>query len=527
MKKTIISALLMSAAICAGAQNMNDALTFSENNYEGTARSMALGNAMTALGGDLGSIGINPAGSAVSSFSQFTLTPSISMSAVTSSYSPDVFTDHYGAIESSKSHFSMPNFGLNFVWDTYRKHGLKSMAFGLVSNTTRNYYSNMSSWGENANSSMFQSYAYDAYGYSPDLLNSFSSSAPWDYAVAYQSGLISRVSGTDDYVGATEIVSGNADGSLDFRVPGVLEQSYDRFTSGIKRDIIMNYGMNFDDRFYLGFNLGMPSIEYALDEVYRENPVNPGEFSFDYDDRGTVSLSEARKDYSYRASVTGIYAKVGLIWIPFNGLRIGAAYQTPTQFEIEERYQVSGKTTLTDDYYSAQSPVGEYAYYLYAPARFNVGAAYTLGRSALVSVDYERANYGGMKFADIDYEDGSSINGSFSQTNDYMRRNGAVQSILRAGIEFKPIQAFAIRGGYTQMSNSVVDVKAATRSYAFGVGYSSPGSFFMDYVVRMTNHPDEYFSPYTDCLSDNGDYTPEIRAAKSVFDVAVTFGFRF
>lgn len=77
------------------------------------------------------------------------------------------------------------------------------------------------------------------------------------------------------------------------------------------------------------------------------------------------------------------------------------------------------------------------------------------------------------------------------------------------------------------MSNSVVDVKAATRSYAFGVGYSSPGSFFMDYVVRMTNHPDEYFSPYTDCLSDNGDYTPEIRATKNVFDVAVTFGFRF
>lgn len=532
MKKTIISALLVSVAICANAQNMDDALTFSENHYEGTARSMALGNAMTALGGDLGSIGINPAGSAVSNFSQFTITPSISMSAMTSSYSPDVYTDHYGAVEASRTKFTMPNIGFNFVWDTYRKHGLKSMAFGFISNTTRNYNSNMSSWGENGNSSMFQTYAYDAWGYTPDMLNSFSSSAPWDYSVAYQSGLISKVSGTDDYVGVTEIVTGLPDGSLDFKVPGILEQGYDRRTAGTKQDIVMNFGMNFDDRLFLGVNLGMPTFEYALDEGYRETPVNPEEFSFDYDDMGTVFLSEARKDYSYRASATGIYAKFGIIWLPFKGLRLGAAYQTPTQFEIEEKYQVSGSTVImrgqggTRDYYDAQSPVGEYSYYLYAPSRFNVGAAYTIGRSALVSVDYERANYGRMKYDDLPY-DGTYVNGDFPKTNEYMREHGAAQSMLRAGVEFKPVQAFAIRGGYTQMSNSVVDFKAATRSYAFGVGYSSPGSFFMDYVVRMTNHPDSFFSPYTDCISDSCEYTPEIRATKTTFDIALTLGFRF
>jgi hypothetical protein len=48
---------------------MYDGLTFSQNNYYGTARSIGMGNAMTAVGGDLGSIGINPAGSAVYNFS--------------------------------------------------------------------------------------------------------------------------------------------------------------------------------------------------------------------------------------------------------------------------------------------------------------------------------------------------------------------------------------------------------------------------------------------------------------------------
>ena len=83
MKKTVISIFLGLSAICGYAQTAYDALLFSENNYEGTARTMAMGNAFTALGGDLGSVGINPAGSAVAGYSQITLTPSLTFSAST------------------------------------------------------------------------------------------------------------------------------------------------------------------------------------------------------------------------------------------------------------------------------------------------------------------------------------------------------------------------------------------------------------------------------------------------------------
>ena len=77
MRKTAISFLLMLAAAAGYAQSAYDGLLFSENNYEGTARSVAMGNAFTALGGDLGSITINPAGSAVAGYSQFTITPGL------------------------------------------------------------------------------------------------------------------------------------------------------------------------------------------------------------------------------------------------------------------------------------------------------------------------------------------------------------------------------------------------------------------------------------------------------------------
>ena len=53
MKKLLISISLLGCCLAAGAQNMYDAINLSEVNYFGTARSMALGNAVTAVGGDL------------------------------------------------------------------------------------------------------------------------------------------------------------------------------------------------------------------------------------------------------------------------------------------------------------------------------------------------------------------------------------------------------------------------------------------------------------------------------------------
>ena len=60
MKKTFIAITLLLTAATAGAQTMYDALTYSQNNYYGTARSIGMGNAMTAVGGDLGSVRHHP-----------------------------------------------------------------------------------------------------------------------------------------------------------------------------------------------------------------------------------------------------------------------------------------------------------------------------------------------------------------------------------------------------------------------------------------------------------------------------------
>ena len=63
MKKYILlSGIAIFVALSSGAQDLMDALRYSNIAVSGTARAGAMGNAFGALGGDLTGVSINPAG---------------------------------------------------------------------------------------------------------------------------------------------------------------------------------------------------------------------------------------------------------------------------------------------------------------------------------------------------------------------------------------------------------------------------------------------------------------------------------
>ena len=136
----MIILLTVASMVTGFAQTAYDAFLFSENNYEGTARSVAMGNAFTALGGDLGSITLNPAGSAVAGYSQFTITPGLPFSTSTaqgvSPYADGTLPYFENKMASKMTTFSLPNLGLTINWDTNRSSGLKNVTFGFVVNKT-------------------------------------------------------------------------------------------------------------------------------------------------------------------------------------------------------------------------------------------------------------------------------------------------------------------------------------------------------------------------------------------------------
>ena len=541
----ILSVAALSAAWNSNGQTVGDALRFSDQNYYGTARSIAMGNAFTALGGDLGSVNINPAGSAVNSFSQVTITPGLTISGSRASYLAEPSSnDKYGpAFKNSSTKFSLPNVGVMINYDTRRKSGLKNVTFGFVANGTSNYLDNTAAAGRNGATTFAGSMAVRANGLPVSGLDSGSSaydSYDWLSVVGLQSGMIATYNGkNDDYFGVTESIYDRGDGTCDIQLSDVLDQRYGRISSGSKYDMVFNLGFNVSDRFFIGANLGVISWDYNMDQYFKEFAVDPSNFGIGFDGGGTAYFDNLRYRYSYDAIGSGIYGKFGVIFVPVPGLRIGAAIQTPTSTIIKEHWQHAGDTYFTDSYYnaSAQSPVGEYKYKLVSPYRVNVGAAFTFGSFGLISADYEMCDYSTMKFKEVETND----NSAFDATNDDISRLTGISHMLRLGAEIKPANGFSVRAGYnlTTTGERYIDDlgskkrpgKSCSNSVSAGLGYSSSGSFFADLAVRGNFLAREYIYPYDDYIFDGAgnatSLTPEILNKRSLWDVVLTVGFRF
>lgn len=518
MKRIFTLSILAFACVAAGAQTMYDGINYCESNYYGTARSMAMGNAMTAVGGDLGSIGINPAGSAVAGYSQFTITPGITIASTNASYTPVAYTDFTTSATESQTRFNVPNAGIVINFDSGRNYGLKNYTFGFLANTTNLYHDRMSAGGVNSHTSMMGEMAHYCDGIDCTYLD-YNSGYAWQDVLAYKSGMVSTYGGLNDaYIGSTEILFDNGEIGLG----GPLNQSYYRTHTGSKTDILFNFGFNINDKLYLGFNLGVPSISYSESINKTEVAVNPKDFSMTMDEKETAFVN-GRQRYTLDTDGSGVYGKFGFLWLPVNGLRIGGAVKTPTVYTVTERWMwdaVCNFQNISSEL--CETPVGEYTYDIVSPFSFNIGVAYTFADRALFSVDWERTDFSSMRFRETDSDFGSN---AFGEDNEYISRNAGVTDNIRAGLEYKLTPEFALRAGYSFKQyyerGNCCDI---TQTGSIGFGYSSPGSFFADCAVRYSKYPENWFYPYDDYVATR---SPEINVAKSMMDVVVTLGWRF
>ena len=535
MKRILAAVFLSAIALQAGAQGWTDALNFSENDYLGTARSVGMGNAMTAVGGDLGSLTFNPAGSAVASYSQFTITPGLSISTVTAQGTlSDGFQDR---IKNRSSRMGMPNFGAMMVYDTRNKRGLKRVSFGIVGNVTRDYTNKLRATGTNTTSTLAGCLASQAEGYDPSVLNGsfYGSNIPtWEAMIGWQSGIFEQINGS--YVGITESLLDNGKIVLTDKIG----QYYGLDRKGSKYDLLMNFGMDFNDKFYVGANIGITSLNFRYDETRSEEALSGINYGNDF--------KSLRVRSSYHDDGSGLYAKVGFIARPVAGLRIGAAIQTPTLLTVHETYQMDGSSLAEGVQMSQSSPIDEWSYNIIAPWRANVGIAYTIGQFGLLSADYEYTDYSVTRLRAA-YDDDSYYD--FGYVNEDLKDFAGPVHAIRLGAEIKPAPALALRVGYNLTTGSqlnwiddngrVVPMTKAERkdqlrsAVSFGIGYSSPRSFFVDAAVRFQYLPSEYFTPYWYFYKGNDGssqldidvVTPEIGAQSALCNAVLTLGWRF
>lgn len=543
MRKTaFITTLLAILSITASAQDYTDAYKLSKSDYEGTARTVAMGNAFTALGGDLGAVTINPASLAVSQYSQWTITPGISIAVNTATGSVPSTPEHayfQKNIKNTLTRFGCPNVGASFVFDMHHNRGVKNITLGLVYNRTASYADNVIANGTNTQTSFMGEAAAAATGINFNDLNAENAweLAPWKSVVAWKSGMITNFGGFEDqYVGTSESVQEyieNGQTKYDIHTAGMIDQSYTRLVTGHKDDFVFNLGMNISDEVYIGANFGITILDYVYDDIFGEKAIDPKNFELDYGDAGKTYFQNMKYKYAYTASGTGFYGKFGIIWAPKStGIRVGAAIKTPTLTTIHEMWQIGGETKYTDSKFnmSAHSPQGEFTYRLREPFNANFGLAYTFGRIGVISADYELCDYTTMRLKDTR----ASIDDIFYDANQNIKQLTGLAHKFRIGAEVKPIDCLAIRAGYGLETSGLryfdeldrkITPKNIDHNFAFGLGYSSPRSFFMDIAAQARKYSTEYIYPYNEYIEDIP--SPEIINKKTLWNVYLTLGLRF
>lgn len=454
-----------------------NALLLSSQYYDGTARSLAMGNAMTALGGDPGALSYNPAASGVYRYSEFTLTPSLY-----TSLSHTSFLDN--RTSESRSRFALSNIGWTGSFDTGRTRGLLNFNFAITANQTANFAYRSSGSGLQSNSSYLASLAATVPGITGDQMTMpenypeypfYNSSASWSQILAWNTGLIDTLIGgpPDVFLGATENATENIDGQVLFFIPGTIAQSYRREKTGYVQDVVLNASGNVDNIFFFGISVTLQSIWLNEYTSITEKAGNPALFQ--------TGFTDFTREYTLTTSGMGVDISAGFIVRPVAGLTIGGSVSTPNWMFLNETWMESMNGN-TAQYGSSKvdSPTGTYSYRVTSPFKWNLGIGYTVGSFLAIGVDYERTDYSGIIMSGR-----SGDRSVFQYDNELIASNFKAVNNIRAGIEAWPISRMAVRFGYNYYGSSEKHFDNSRHYASAGLGYRSPSGFFVDLAYQQ------------------------------------------
>lgn len=534
----VIACTLFGTAV-VNAQNLYDAARLMGNDLNGTARFVGMGGAMGALGGDISTMGTNPAGIGIyrssdvmTSFGFSNIGMKSNMSG-TKNEQDKLFGsfDNIGFVISSRIGNETPlrfvNFGFN-----YRK--VKSFDKNMVMNGMIEVQG-----GPMSQSDLFatlsQGLTEEYLGSNAAFTDGGVNAAPWLGAMAFQTRVIGAIDDNkyESNVGYMVDSEGN-------KVYLPVMGEYTSKERGGLHSYDFNVALNFYDRIYLGATIGAYSVDYSRKSFYKES--YPG-------DASTYSLENW-----FDTSGTGVDFKLGLIVRPFesSSFRIGAAIHTPTWFNLEDRASaiMTSDVDMNSDGAIDKDELYEYdtmnfpgesktKYQLITPWKYNLSLGYTIGRSVALGAEYEYSDYSSAK---LKYDDGVKMEDETSQIKTGLK---GVHT-LRVGAEFKLAPEFSFRVGYNYMTAAMYDDTfkrialnsiststefsnlKATNNYTVGLGYKG-SVFYADLAYQFHTYKEDFYPFY----NEEGDHFETIlvpnatKVTNKRSQVLLTLGMRF
>mgnify|MGYP001138689454 FL=1 len=560
MKKSLFIAAAAAVPAIAMAQAGVDVAHLSELGMRGTARFMSMGGAFTALGGDLSTLGQNPAGIGIYRSSEVGITLDLNFQSFQAS-APSMTDTH------NQTRFNVNNFGYIGTMKLYSE-ATPTFSFGAsysrINSFDRVFKGNFNNLGGSSLSNYVAAFTNSLNpmgdGYSPyrdvDLIwgsnyNPYDN-APWMSVLAYNSLIINN--GQENSNGQISFQGLMGDGTTG-------SANFDIREKGHVDEYNITFGGNIYNTLYWGLGFGITDVDYTqwsyygerLSNAYLSVRTDEGPKDLYYKDvPGTASYGLTNYLHS---SGSGFNVKFGLILKPINEFRIGIAVHTPTWYSMTDTYwgaidynmlPNNGLLAPNGEHYKneADNVVANdsydnfHDYHLRTPWRIMVGAAGVIGGKAIISADYEYRGTN-MQLSDVN-------NNEYVDVSDEIKTYYKGVNIFRVGAEYRVTPQLSLRAGYSYESSPVkqwvandgenIQFAGTIPSYSFnkatqyitaGLGYRV-GRFAID-LAYVNKHRESTWHAYSPIVAEGTIVmdSPQATVKSNYNQLVLSLGYKF
>ena len=452
MKKIITALVIVLGLTSTQAQNTNDALNYSQDNTTGTARFRAMGGAFGALGGDMSSLNVNPAGSVIFNNTQVGIT-------LGNSFIENNATFFGNNRKATNTTFDVNQAGGVFVFDANTNSGWQKFAFAINFENNKNFNNTANFAGTNTNNSIANYFLSYANGVPLSVLNDY------DYNdlfyneqqayLGYNAFIIDPVNNLNTNTAYTSAV-----------VAGKYNQESTIVTKGTSGKAIFNFAAQYEDKLSVGINLNSHFSEYRQSSIFTETNSNNTSTTDNY-------VKRVRFNNDIYTVGSGFSFQLGAIYKPSKTVRLGFSFESPTWYRFTD--EISQSVSATSGTISSELPADVVVplngkvivyepYTLQTPAKITGSFAYVFGKRGLLSVDFSTKDYSTAKYGPKN---------DFLITNKQLSQSLNTSKEVRVGGEYK-IKKVSLRGGY-RWEESPYKLKSAMgdlTAYSGGLGYN-------------------------------------------------------
>ena len=485
MKRYVIVLLFTLPQVLFAQAYYQDALRFSNTQPFGTARIQALGGASIALGADPSSLLTNPSGLGLYNRSEFTITPTLN------------YTQSKATLNGITSNINRSKLSLDHISGVFHQPkegngGWLGGSWGFGVQKLNDFNSKVNYSGINQENSIIDYFIENANGSPannfPAIEDAFdlTSLAYYNYLIGPWNIVDTLNLPNDEYF---------SDVTTFYRP--TLKQKESLETSGSQYQISMGYGGNFADVLYIGFNVGLVTIQYEMLKNYAES-------NFDYSKTDSATFHPLNSfDVSEKLAINGSGANLtlGIIIRPDPAFRIGASITTPTAYAINDTYEttmgaewdnfyygdlIGGDTLLNSTF--VESAIVQSFYTIKTPLQYSLGAAFFLGKMGFITIDADFKDYSNVILRSQEF--------SMQSDNDYLETNYSNQVNVRAGAELR-LSSIRLRGGYAianPPNDRQIGFKSISQTFSGGVGVLFD-NFYADFAL-IYNAQKLIYSPY-------------------------------